>query len=385
MAKLNITYAQGALGSVAASQDHISALVFVGDDITDGASGITGISSFTGGHIIQVTSKEGAEAAGITSTAFPKVNYNIANFFEENTTGLVWVAFIEDSGTTYTAELNYIQKFTEGKIRQFGIVDERELDVSVLANIEAGLNALRNLKMPACAIVGMDTSSLNYTTLPDLAAASYNTLAVMVGQDGASTLSGSTSLPEVGAVLGATSAMPVNVSPAYFRLNKYDNITTAPALGNGVEIKSLADSYLEANLDNKNYLRFQKVVGDSSVYLNQSFTAGSRTSDYKSIELNRVIDKAARNINLYLSPELNSPIQLNENGYIAEGRMNELISIAGTGLADMKSNGEISAYRVAIDPTQNILGTNKLEVVVKVIPYATANEIDVTLGYTVSV
>jgi len=235
------------------------------------------------------------------------------------------------------------------------------------------------------AVVGMDTSSLDYTTLTDLSTTSYNSLAVMVGQDGDSTLSGSTSLPDVGAVLGAMSAMDVNVSPAYFRLNNYSNITTNPALGDGTEIKLLSDSYLQTNLDDKNYLRYQKVVGDNSTYLNQSFTATSRVDDYKSLELNRVINKVARQLNLYLSKELNSPIELNESGYISESRMNELITIAGTGLRDMKGAGEISAFKVNLDPTQNILGTGVLELVVKVVPYATANEIEVKLSFASSV
>lgn len=382
MAKLSITYAQGALSNVAQSQDHISSLVFVG---TSGdPSGVTGIETFTGGYIIQISSKEYAETQGITSSVFPVVNYQIQNYFEENNTGLVWVAWITDTGTTYTSELNYIEKFTDGKIRQFGIYDTRELDVDILANIQLGLEDLKTDKMNAVAIVGMDTSSLNQTALPDLSISSYSNLAVMVGQD-LQAVTGTTSVPEVGAVLGATSAMSVKTSPAYFRDNQYDNITTTPSLGDNTEIKTLSDSYLETNYDDKNYMRFQKVVGDNTIYLNQSYCATSRTSDYNSIELNRVINKAARQINLYLSKELNSPIQLDENGYISGGRRNELEGIAGIGLSNMKSDAEISAYKVNIDPTQPILTTGILLVVVKIIPYATANEIEVTLGFATSI
>jgi hypothetical protein len=241
--------------------------------------------------------------------------------------------------------------------------------------------------MNAVGVIGMNTSGATYTSLTDFSASSYSNVSVMVGQDGDSTLSGGTngSVPEVGAVLGAISSMPVNISPAYNKLNVYDSITTNPALGNGVLIKSLADSYLETNIDNKNICRFQKYIGDNSTYLNQSFTAVSRTDDYKSIELNRVINKCARQVNIYLTKELNAPIELTREGYISDGRVNELIVIAGQGLRFMKGNGEISDFKVFIDKTQPIISTNNLQVVLRVVPYATANEITVSLGFATSI
>jgi hypothetical protein len=384
MGKLTINYTNGALNGASPSIDAISALVFCG---TFTLTSITGLTAISGSSILQVTSLESAEAAGITSALNPIVNHQIANFFTIKPDGSLYVAFLSNSASTYSTELLYIQKFVEGKINNFGIYDTRVLSDTIVGNINTALTGLKAVKMNAVGVIGMNTSAATYTSLTDFSASAYSNVGVVLAQDGNSTLSGGTngSVPEVGAVLGAIANMSVNVSPAYNRLNKFDSITTAPALGNGVNINTLSDSYLETNVDNKNYIRFQKYVGDNSVYLNQSFTATSRVDDYNSIERNRTINKAARQINLYLSTELNAPIQLTADGYITASRVNELQVLAGTGLATMKGNGEISAYKVFIDPTQNILGTNTLYVVVKIVPYATANEIVVSLGFASSV
>lgn len=382
MGELSINYTNGALLGSSASIDAISGLVFNGVFSTTSVTGLTAIS---GSSIIQISSISDAESKGITASLMPVVNYQIANFFKIKPDGLLWVAFISNSATTYGTDLLHIQKFADGKINNLGIFDTRTLSDTIVANINAALVGLKSAKMNAVGIVGMNTSGMTYTSLPDFAAAAYSNLAVVIAQDGDQTLTPTASLPEVGAVLGATANMAVNVSPAYNALNNYNPITSNPALGNGVAINTLSDSYLKTNIFDKNYVSFQKYVGDNSVYLNQSFTATSRVDDYNSIERNRTINKAARQINLYLSRELNAPIQLTSEGYIAAARINELQVLAGTGLANMKGNGEISDYKVFIDPKQNILGTNTLQVVVKIVPYATANEIVVSLGFAASI
>jgi hypothetical protein len=384
MAKLTINYTNGALTGTATNTDHISSLVIAQSGIT--TANITGITSYDGFKMIQITSLPQAEAAGITSTLYPVINYQIGNFFEMKSDGLLYLAILDNpTGSTYT-ELPVIQKATEGTIKQFGIFDTRALSTTVLANINTQLVACKTAKMPAVAVVGMDSHLLNYSGLTDLQTASYSNVSVMVGQDGDSTLYTSLgiSIPEVGAVLGAIASAPVQESAAYFRNYTYDNITTSPALGNGVLIKNLADSYLATNVYDKNYMAFQKVVGSSSVYLAHTNTATAVTDDYRSIQLNRVINKAARGINLYLSQELNAPIELKSDGKIAEARCFELEDIAATGLKAMKAAGELSDFSVYINPDQSILTTSNLQVVAKIVPFATANEITVTLGFAAS-
>ena len=51
----------------------------------------------------------------------------------------------------------------------------------------------------------------------------------------------------------------------------------------------------------------------------------------------------------------------------------------------MKRNGELSGYKVYINPRQRILQTSKLEIVLKIVPVGTMREIEVAIGFALSV
>lgn len=49
-------------------------------------------------------------------------------------------------------------------------------------------------------------------------------------------------------------------------------------------------------------------------------------------------------------------------------------------LDQMKREGELSGYRVFINPKQKVLQNSKLEVIVKIVPVGTLREIEVKIG-----
>jgi uncharacterized protein YeeX (DUF496 family) len=51
----------------------------------------------------------------------------------------------------------------------------------------------------------------------------------------------------------------------------------------------------------------------------------------------------------------------------------------------MTANGELSGFKANIDPNQNVLGTNKLEVKLSPQPVGYAKEIDVYIGFTTQI
>jgi len=50
----------------------------------------------------------------------------------------------------------------------------------------------------------------------------------------------------------------------------------------------------------------------------------------------------------------------------------------------MERDDELSAFGVTIDPLQNVLSTSKLEITISIVPIASADNIEVNIGFTTS-
>ena len=62
--------------------------------------------------------------------------------------------------------------------------------------------------------------------------------------------------------------------------------------------------------------------------------------------------------------------------------MNYFKTLAAQGLDTVLNANEISAYETIIDPAQNVLSTNTLEITVKILPLGVADFITINIGFT---
>jgi hypothetical protein len=95
--------------------------------------------------------------------------------------------------------------------------------------------------------------------------------------------------------------------------------------------------------------------------------------------------KAERSLRTFLLPYMSSPLKVNSDGTLSEDSVNFFITECKRALEVMERDEEISAFSVIIDPTQNVISTSKLEITVKIVPIATADEIEVTIGFATAV
>jgi hypothetical protein len=51
----------------------------------------------------------------------------------------------------------------------------------------------------------------------------------------------------------------------------------------------------------------------------------------------------------------------------------------------MDIDGEISDYKVIINPLQDVLTTSKLSIAIKIVPVGVAREIEINIGFAVNV
>lgn len=333
-----------------------------------------------------------AFSAGVASKQ-ANWHYHIAEFFRLNPKGQLYVGFYAVPSTYTFSEITIMQNFAGGKLRQLGVWKDAIFAIGDLTtiNTEVVNNCDGNHK-PLSVIYAADLSATSdLSTLTDLNTLSAPKVSAVIGQDGAGLgaylyASYAKSITMLGAVLGATSAASVSDDIAWvgkFNISNGYELDTL-AFANGVMVAASSQNFLNA-LDNLRYIFGIKYVGIAGSYINDSHCAIIVSSDYAYIENNRVIDKAIRGIYASVLPALNSPLQLNSDGTLADTTIAYFLSLAEVNLFQMIRDTELSAQQVNIDSTQNVLSTGKLVISVKLLPIGVARAIQVNIGFTTSI
>ncbi|HGE5775896.1 TPA: DUF2586 family protein, partial [Flavobacterium psychrophilum] len=125
-----------------------------------------------------------------------------------------------------------------------------------------------------------------------------------------------------------------------------------------------------------------KHIGYTGTFFNDSFTCTALDSDFVYLENNRTIDKAQRGVYIKLLPKISGPIYINpDTGEISADSIASLEAIASIPLEQMERDGEVSGFKVFINPSQDVLATSKITVVLKIVPVGVLREIVVNIGF----
>lgn len=383
--KVSFNINTAGLGTPPASKDHISGLVFYNDTLPAGFS--------VSDRVKTVFSIAQAEGLGIVEgSADHAVEwYHINEFFQKNPTGELWLGyFAEPVGTPDFVEVKTLQDTALGTIRQVGVyfVGSAFADAQVTA-LQAVRDTLDSESKPLSILYGGDISAVSdLSTLSDQTLLTAPQVSVCIGQDsagkgGALFISTGKSVTDLGAKLGAVSFANVNESISYYE--KFPMVTDGtefdvPAFANG-DLVSLQPTALVESIDAKGYIFLVKEVGFTNTFNNDSYTSVSVTNDLSTIENNRTIDKAKRNLRTFIVPKLGSPLRVNEDGTLREDTIKTFKALGDRALSSMEADGELSAYEVIINSNQNVVSTSKLEITVKLVPVGVAREIIINLGY----
>lgn len=323
-------------------------------------------------------------------------HYQISEFFRMNLNATLWVKFADADDENWATQLNDLQSAAEGKIRQVGLYSTFLTGVTT-SKISAVDNAVATLQQnwenEISVLMTSDiTSVANLSNLPDLSTLLANTVSYVIGQsfsgEGEKLYynSGKISVPALGTALGTVSLANVNEDIAWVAaFNVSDGIENETVgFGNG-DLFNNTQVSLQNQLNGFRYIFLRKFIGTTGSFWNDSHVAVSTTSDYAYIENNRTIAKAIRQVRTALTPYLNSPIALNADGTISDVTIAALGGSSDFALEQMLRNAEISAYSTSISPSQNVLATSKIEVVINIVPQGVAREIAVTIGFTTSI
>lgn len=370
--------------------------------------------SINGGS--KLTLKEtpaGAAAATITQFSggadgfFDVMYYQVSEFFRLNPKGVLYVGVFPDSAIT-PSRISEMQAFANGEIRQVGVFNQKSTFASSdVTGIQAVCDTLAGLNTPLSVILAPDMTGLTLSSQPNLTTLDSENVSVLISGDGLTTSTTgfgasrkvfykkSFTVAALGAALGAVSKAKVHESIAWigaFNISDGDSLNTVEFLPS--TSFTSASASLKTQLDNYGYLFLQKETDLTGTYFNNDKTATAATSDYARIRNQRTIDKAVRGVRAKLLPLVSSPIYVNSNGTLTEETIatfeNEANKIIGgqfntaSATGSMVIDGEISAGRTLIDPTQDVLATGIIEVSIEIIPVGAAESISAKIGFVAS-
>lgn len=347
---------------------------------------------FSASNIQEVFSISDLETLGVTqsNTEYGIMWYHVNEFFRVQPQGALYVGVFATAGSY--DDLETLQSYADGSIRQIGIYESATFSASTLFTLQNKANELSFTNYTPCEIFWQPNfKGLTLSTLPDLNNYDAQNVTVCLGQDGgANGLALYNAVNKtvgcVGTFLGSVALSAVQESVAWpdkFNVDSGTEFDTL-AFSNGQLYKNQTTGLIN-QLDNRRYVFPKKLIGLNGSYWNNPYTAISSSSDYCFVFRNRVIHKAERNIRTMMTPQLARNIYFNADGSINYGTIKYWESLCSQQLSSMVSSGEISAYKVIIDPVQNVLSTNTLTISLQIVPVGVANNITINIGFVTSV
>lgn len=333
--------------------------------------------------------------AGGTSTDVRPWAYHVKEHFRLGN-GRLYIGVFPVPNSFDFSEIKKLQDFANGEIRQCGVYKSgswsNTFNASDVNSIQEICNTLGDQKHPLSVVLQPNINNVNLNSLPNLQAYSAPNVSVLIGQDGASVgaklASGFTySIGMMGAVTGVISTFRVSDSIAWVgKLQSLPFSTSeldTPAFANKVLVSN-TEATLQDSIAEKHYTFLRRIPDLAGSFISDSKTAVSNTNSFFSIERNRTIDKARRVVAAGLSPLLNSPVDVNSDGTLSALTINVYKQVCNTQLDVMVSNNELSAYSVNIDPNQNVLATDTINITLTLTPKGVARFIVVDVSFGVS-
>lgn len=186
-----------------------------------------------------------------------------------------------------------------------------------------------------------------------------------------------------GTILGTISAAKVNECIAW--VGKFPLKLKQPGFITGELLKDVSLSKQD-DINKNRYIFVRHHAGKAGNWFNDSFTLDLETSDYTYIENVRTMDKATRGVRANLLDYLNSPLKVDaKSGKIDTATVAVLENVAGKALEDMEKAGELSGYKVVIDPDQDVIATSTVVVSIVNVPMGVMRDVEINIGYSKSI
>ena len=342
---------------------------------------------------------DAAEAAGITDDAASwgvrVLHYHLSEIYRLNPAVSLYVAIFEKpQGAAQTfAEIKTVQNFAAGRIRQIGVwCGDRTLSAEDLTALQGVGDALAEEEAELSIVYAPKVVTVKQLAV-NLAGEGKCRVSVVIGQAGSSTgaelykdkaNAAKSSVSGLGVVMGLLSRAKVHQCIAWIK--EFPTGVSLPAFGDGTLVRDVDKPLLETLDSTGRYLFFVTHTGQAGSYMNDSHTMDSGISDYAAIESVRTMDKAVRGIRTYVKPELGGNVYVEPStGQLASYTVAHLETVANQALEAMERDGELSGYKVEIDPAQDVASTGLVEFVIKNVAVPVMRHVRIKIGFVKSV
>lgn len=357
------------------------------------ADGISGFLFYTNGVETAVQAKLFTTLDALNYTTVTSVLYfHISEYFRLSTYPL-YLSIVKNDPSDFN-EIESLKNFSNGEIRQYATFNYR---TAYTSSHITGLQAIAETieleyapgQMLYTGSIGSGTSGTALASLTDLSTLQSPRVSFIIAEDlsgRAATIRSNTNkfVSAIGTCLGSVSKSSVEKSIAWVGNNNLvgTEMTTVGFI-NGVKLSDTSIS-LQNTLNGYHYISFRTVVDLSGVYWNYAWTCDTATtSDFSTIELNRVYDSAFRKLRSAYVPQINASIYVNKDGTITNNQIIYFKNIGEIVLQFMKDAGNISDFTIDIDPTQQPIIAGGLVIVATLIPVGVASEITIKMGYAI--
>ena len=339
------------------------------------------------------TDESGKEVKTPAPWSVRVLHYQLSEIYRINPGVSLYVGVFEKpEGTQTFAEVKTVQNFASGRIRQLGVwCGDRALTEDDVVTLQGVADTLEAEAAELSVVYAPKIDAIK--DLPtDLAGAGKSRVSVVIGQAGSGTGAelykdeankDKASVSGLGVVLGLMSRAKVHQCIAWVKM--FPTGVSLPAFGDGTLLRDIDKAFVE-QLDTARYLFFVTQTGQAGSYMNDSHTMDAATSDYAYIEGVRTMDKGVRGVRSYIIPELAGEVYIDaESGKLESYTVAHLETVANHAFEDMEKAGELSGYKVEIDPEQDVLSTGQIEFVIKKVQVGVMRRVRIKIGFAKSV
>jgi Protein of unknown function (DUF2586) len=388
MGSVNITLANGGLGATLQTNDGIAGLVVTGASETGG---------YTVGTPILISSLSDLATNGITQAGNPFAYRQVKEYYDEaGVTAHLYLLLLPNTVSvrqfadyTYSSGAKILTDYAGGKIKLLGLLTDDTVVYTTSSPVDTthGINAdvlaaATNMSVfaqnyfqneqPFRAVIGGTSYNGAASTLTDTTAGTTNSrTAIMIGD----TQSGAAAC--VGLALGRLSAVPVQRKISRVRTGA---LSINQAYLGTATLESLAGTL--SAIQASGYITLKKYANVGGYFFSSDETCSSPTDDFHFLARGRVIDKVHMLAYATFVQEADDEVLVNADGTLDSGFCKWLSRQIENQINNtMTAANEISSVSCFIDPTQNILSTNQLRVVLKVTPVGYSSDIEISLGF----